>query len=86
MGLLLFIVFGLFIGFIARALLPGRQKMGLLGTTLIGMVGSLLGGFLGSLISNTEPTRIHAAGFIGSIVGAILLLAIVQMGRRHATV
>ena len=46
MGLLLFVLFGLVVGFLARAILPGRQSMGLIMTSILGMVGSLLGGFV----------------------------------------
>jgi uncharacterized membrane protein YeaQ/YmgE (transglycosylase-associated protein family) len=82
-GLLWFIVFGLFVGFLARAILPGRQSMGLIMTSALGMVGSLLGGFLGSMISHEEVTRVHSAGLIGSIIGALLVLALVSMGTRR---
>ncbi len=78
MGLLLFIVFGLVVGLLARAIMPGRQSMGLIGTALLGMVGSLVGGLLGTMISDNEPTRVHAAGLIGSILGAIAVLLIVR--------
>lgn len=83
MGLLLFLLFGLFVGFLARAILPGRQSMGLIMTSALGMVGSLLGGFLGSMISHEDVTRVHAAGLIGSIIGALLVLALVSMGSRR---
>jgi len=83
MGLLLFLVFGLIVGFLARAIMPGRQSMGLLMTSVLGMVGSLLGGFVGSLISHDEVTRVHSAGLIGSIIGALLVLALVSMGGRR---
>jgi uncharacterized membrane protein YeaQ/YmgE (transglycosylase-associated protein family) len=82
-GLLWFLVFGLFVGFLARAILPGRQSMGLIMTSALGMVGSLLGGFLGSMISHEEVTRVHSAGLIGSIIGALLVLALVSMGGRR---
>src|SRR5687768_14588939 len=79
MSLLLFLVFGLVVGLLARALLPGRQSMGLIMTTVLGVIGSFLGGFVGSLISGDEVTRLHPAGIIGSVVGAIIVLAIVGM-------
>ena len=84
MGLLLFALFGLVVGFLARAILPGRQSMGLIMTAVLGMVGSLLGGFVGSMISNNEVTRVHSAGLIGSLVGAVVLLWLFSMvtGRR----
>ncbi|MEY4548624.1 MAG: hypothetical protein RL685_4819 [Pseudomonadota bacterium] len=86
MGLLWFLIFGLFVGFLARAIMPGRQSMGLLLTSALGMVGSLLGGFLGSMISNESVTRVHAAGLIGSVLGALLVLGLVSMGGRRRLV
>ncbi|MEO8180820.1 MAG: GlsB/YeaQ/YmgE family stress response membrane protein [Deltaproteobacteria bacterium] len=86
MGLLVFLIFGLFVGFLARALLPGRQSMGIIMTSALGMVGSLLGGFLGSLISHEEVTRVHSAGLIGSVLGALLVLALVSMGSRRRSI
>ncbi|HWA77629.1 MAG TPA: GlsB/YeaQ/YmgE family stress response membrane protein [Polyangiaceae bacterium] len=83
MGILLFMLFGLVVGFIARAIMPGRQSMGALMTMVLGMVGSLLGGFIGSFISSTEVTRVHAAGLIGSVIGALVVLALVSMGGRR---
>ena len=83
MGLLVVVLFGLVVGFLARAIMPGRQSMGLIMTSALGMVGSLLGGFLGSLVSHDDVTRIHSAGMIGSIIGALLVLALVSMGSRR---
>jgi uncharacterized membrane protein YeaQ/YmgE (transglycosylase-associated protein family) len=83
MGLLLFVLFGLVVGFLARAILPGRQSMGLIMTAVLGMVGSLLGGFLGSMVSGDDVMRVHSAGLIGSIIGALVVLALVSMGTRR---
>jgi uncharacterized membrane protein YeaQ/YmgE (transglycosylase-associated protein family) len=83
MGLLMFVIFGLVVGFLARAILPGRQSMGLIMTSVLGMVGSLLGGFVGSMISHEEVTGLHSAGLIGSIIGALVVLALVSMGGRR---
>ena len=55
MGIIAFIIIGLIAGLIARAILPGRQSMGLLATTLLGMVGSLVGGLVGSLFVRRWP-------------------------------
>jgi uncharacterized membrane protein YeaQ/YmgE (transglycosylase-associated protein family) len=86
MGLLLFIVFGLVVGFLARAIMPGRQSMGIIMTAILGMVGSLLGGFVGSMISDNDVTRVHSAGLIGSIIGALIVLALASMGGRRARI
>jgi uncharacterized membrane protein YeaQ/YmgE (transglycosylase-associated protein family) len=79
MSVILFMVFGLVVGLIARAVMPGTQKMGLLATMILGVVGSLVGGFLVSLFTDSRITDLNTAGIIGSVVGALLLLAV--MGR-----
>lgn len=86
MGLLWFLVFGFIVGLLARAIMPGRQHMGIIATSALGMVGSLLGGFIGSLITDSEVTRLHTAGLIGSILGAAAVLALVGLGGRRRAV
>lgn len=76
MGLLLFLLFGFLVGLIARALMPGAQKMGIIKTTLLGVIGSFVGGLIGNVLSGDSLFRAHSAGWIGSIIGAILLMAI----------
>jgi len=82
LGLLLF---GLVVGAIARLLVPGRQPMGWLMTMVLGVLGSFAGGFLGSLFVEGEFDRIHPAGWVMSILGAIILVAIyaAASGRRR---
>ena len=80
MGLLAFILFGLVIGLVARALMPGRQSMGLVATALLGMAGSFVGGLIGSLIYGGRMFELHSAGIIGSVVGALLVMVLVGMG------
>lgn len=74
MGILLFLVFGIVVGLLARAIMPGRQKLGWLATGAVGVAGSLLGGLVASAISDSEPTRLHPAGIIGSVLGALVVL------------
>lgn len=85
MGLVLFILFGFVIGLLARAIMPGDQKMGLLMTTGLGVAGSFLGGLLVSLVTDHRVTDFNTAGAIGSIIGALLLLFIVGMVQRRRT-
>jgi uncharacterized membrane protein YeaQ/YmgE (transglycosylase-associated protein family) len=83
MGILAWILFGLVVGLVARFLIPGRQPMGLMMTTLLGVAGSLVGGFLASLLFHAPYERFHPAGLLGSVIGALLLLIIVGgMPRR----
>jgi uncharacterized membrane protein YeaQ/YmgE (transglycosylase-associated protein family) len=76
MGLILFLVFGLVVGFIARAIMPGAQKMGMLATMLLGVVGSFVGGFIGALLTDSQVLDFNTAGIIGSVVGALIALAV----------
>ncbi len=73
MGIIGFIIVGLIAGFLARAIVPGKDSMGILATIVLGMVGSFVGGLLGSLITG-DGIDLSAAGIIGSIVGAIIVL------------
>lgn len=81
MSLLLFLVFGFVVGLIARAVMPGAQPLGIFKTTLLGAGGSFLGGLLGNLISGDPLGRVHTAGWIGSILGALILLALFSRRR-----
>ncbi|HEV8535785.1 MAG TPA: GlsB/YeaQ/YmgE family stress response membrane protein [Candidatus Limnocylindria bacterium] len=85
-GLLVFLVIGLVAGFIARALVPGPDPMGWVGTMVLGIIGSFVGGTLAALIFGGTLT-LSAAGLIGSIVGAIIVLLIWRaMGGRRGVV
>lgn len=76
MNILYMIIFGFIIGVIARFLMPGPQPMGIIMTTLLGIAGSFLGGYLGYLLHGSEEgiTSPSPAGWIGSIIGAAILL------------
>ncbi len=77
--LLWYLIVGFVVGLIARAITPGVQHMGFLATTLLGIVGSLLGGVIGGVISKPrEGARFHPAGFILSLIGAIIVLFLWQ--------
>ncbi|MER7013576.1 GlsB/YeaQ/YmgE family stress response membrane protein [Saccharopolyspora sp. NPDC000359] len=69
------IVFGLIAGFIARAIVPGKDDIGLVRTILLGVAGSVVGGFVFGLLTvglrGFEPT-----GWIGSVIGAVIVLVI----------
>jgi len=69
------IVFGLIVGFIARALVPGRDDIGVARTIALGVVGSVLGGFVFGLLT-VGFRGFQPAGWIGSIVGAVVVLLI----------
>ena len=85
-NIIVLIVVGLIAGFIARAVIPGKQAMGIGATILLGIIGSLVGNLLGSLLF-THHFTIGFAGIIGSIIGAIIVLGVYVMatGRRNRT-
>ncbi|KZC95146.1 GlsB/YeaQ/YmgE family stress response membrane protein [Clavibacter tessellarius] len=79
------IVVGLIAGFIARAVVPGRQNLSIPMTILLGIVGSFVGGFLGFLIFQRDAMDgfFQPAGIVGSIIGAIIVLLVyVKVGGR----
>ena len=82
------IVIGLIAGLIARAIIPGKQSIGILMTIVLGIVGSFVGGFLGFLIFGNDPNGgfLQPSGIIGSIIGAIIVLGIyVFVTRRRVS-
>jgi uncharacterized membrane protein YeaQ/YmgE (transglycosylase-associated protein family) len=86
MGWILFILFGLVVGLIARALMPGKQPMGFILTAILGMAGSFLGSYIGGMFQG-DGAAVEASdpyNWIGAVLGAILLLFIYGMvaGRR----
>ena len=76
------IVFGLIVGALARLLMPGEDPLGCLGTILLGVAGSLVGGFLVSLVV-ARGDGVQPASFIGSLVGAVLLLFLARKFRNR---
>lgn len=87
MGILLFIVFGFIVGLLARAIMPGTQKMGIVATCLLGIAGSFVGGFLVALITSNRVGDLNTAGIIGSVVGALLVLfAVTRFSSRRALI
>ena len=79
MGFIWMVIVGLIVGAIARLIMPGAQSMGWIMTSVIGIVGSLVGGLVSSLIWKSPDGRFHPAGWIMSILGAIVLLVIYRM-------
>jgi uncharacterized membrane protein YeaQ/YmgE (transglycosylase-associated protein family) len=72
MSIIWTIVVGFIVGLIARAVMPGEQKLGIILTAVLGVGGSLVAGYLGQAIGWYQAGQ--GAGFIGSIVGALILL------------
>ena len=84
MGILSWIVFGLVVGINAKLLMPGRDPGGFIVTILLGIAGALLGGFVGRAMGFYGPNE--SAGWLMSIVGAIVLLLLYRLIARRRTV
>jgi uncharacterized membrane protein YeaQ/YmgE (transglycosylase-associated protein family) len=72
------IIVGLIAGFIARAVIPGKQSIGILMTIVLGIVGSFVGGFIGWALfgKDLDEGALQASGIIGSVVGAVVALLV----------
>ena len=77
MSILGWILFGFVVGLIARAIMPGRDPLGLIGTTVLGIVGALVAGWVGQALGLYSAT--DGAGFVAATLGAIVVLAIYYM-------
>ncbi len=83
MAILWTLIIGLIVGVIAKFLMPGKDPGGFIITILLGIAGAFLAGFLGRALhwyAEGEP-----AGFIASVVGAIILLIIYRMVKGRTT-
>ena len=80
------LVIGLVAGFLARAIVPGRQSLSVLQTILLGVVGSFVGGFLGRLLFGRGDGFVQPSSWIGSVIGAVIVLVVyLQIKRRSGT-
>jgi uncharacterized membrane protein YeaQ/YmgE (transglycosylase-associated protein family) len=82
MSVLWTLVVGLVVGFIARAVKPGDDKLGLIMTAVLGVAGSFLASYAGAALGLYKQG--DAAGFIASVVGAIILLVIYGIVKKKA--
>lgn len=83
-----FLVAGLIIGLLARLLLPGRQKIGLLWTLGLGVVGSLIGGTVANALGTGDIWELNVIGFVAAVVSATVVLGVAEsaglgQGRRR---
>jgi uncharacterized membrane protein YeaQ/YmgE (transglycosylase-associated protein family) len=85
MGIFSWIIVGLIVGALAKLVMPGRDPGGMIVTIILGIAGALLGGAVGRALGFYGPNE--PAGWIMSIVGAVVLLAIYRaaIGRRRTT-
>ena len=80
MGIIWTIIIGFIVGLVARAVMPGTQKAGFIITTILGIAGSLIATYIGQAMG--WYTAGAGAGFIASVVGAVILLFIYGLVAR----
>ena len=80
MHIIWMIIIGLIVGVIAKLIMPGDDPGGMIITILLGIAGSLIATFLGRMLGLYAPDA--SAGFIMSVLGAILLLAVYRFIRK----
>ncbi|HOD65419.1 MAG TPA: GlsB/YeaQ/YmgE family stress response membrane protein [candidate division Zixibacteria bacterium] len=82
LNILWYIIVGFLAGLVARAILPGADHMGFFATTAVGIVGGILGGLIGDRFSKTpSAAKFRPAGFIMSVIGAVILLIVLRLLR-----
>lgn len=86
MDILLWIVFGLIVGIVAKFVMPGRDPGGMIVTIVLGIVGAMLGGWIGRALGMYQVGQ--PVGFIMAVIGAVVILAIYRLGftGRHRSV
>lgn len=77
--------FGLLVGVVAKFLMPGKDPGGFFVTGLLGVAGMFVGGWLSQLLGfkSAISGSIEPAGFIGGVIGSIILLIIYRLVRRN---
>jgi uncharacterized membrane protein YeaQ/YmgE (transglycosylase-associated protein family) len=80
MGILTWVIWGLFVGAVARLLLPGRQRIGIVRTILLGVAGSLLGGLLATEVLHVgDANDADLGSFVIAVGTSVLLLAVYEL-------
>ncbi len=77
MGIISAIVIGLFVGIVAKVFMPGKDPGGFIITIILGLLGSTVGAYLGQMLGFYRVGE--PAGFIASVIGAMLLLLLYRM-------
>ena len=88
MGLLVFIIFGALVGWIASMIMGRNAEQGPIGNIIVGILGAFLGGFIMSALGGTGVNGFNIKSFLVALMGAVVLLFLYNMVRRgsHRTV
>jgi uncharacterized membrane protein YeaQ/YmgE (transglycosylase-associated protein family) len=78
MGIIGYLVFGLFVGAVARLIKPGRQHLSILATLVLGIVGSLIGGIVANALGTGDIWELNILGSVVAIIAAVLLIGVAE--------
>jgi uncharacterized membrane protein YeaQ/YmgE (transglycosylase-associated protein family) len=81
MDILVTVIIGFFVGLVAKLIMPGRDPGGFIITTLLGIAGAFVARYLGAAMGWYDEN--DAAGFIASVIGAILLLGLYRLAFKR---
>lgn len=76
MGILIWILFGGLVGWIASKIMGTDEQQGILANIIVGVIGAFLGGFIMHLIDKTGVTGFNIRSFLVSLLGAVVLIGI----------
>lgn len=74
MGILLWIVFGIVAGSVAKAVMPGPDRLGVIGTILVGVAGAIVGGLIGAVSGSAGVIGFDLRSFLMAIIGSLAVL------------
>jgi uncharacterized membrane protein YeaQ/YmgE (transglycosylase-associated protein family) len=86
LSFLWWLIIGLVAGALARLIMPGRDPMGVIATMVLGIIGSVVGGLVSWAIWGVDEGGFRPAGFILSLIGAVVVLWIWRMMKSRSTV
>ena len=76
MGILSWIIFGLIAGIIAKWIMPGKEKVGIIVTIILGIVGAVVGGYISTFFGFGKVDGFNFGSFVVAVIGAIVVLYI----------
>jgi uncharacterized membrane protein YeaQ/YmgE (transglycosylase-associated protein family) len=78
------VILGIVAGFLGRLLMPGKDKMGFIATTLLGLAGAVVGWVIFTgLLGIGDQRMFNLGGLVGAIVGVVILLGLFRLYRHH---
>jgi uncharacterized membrane protein YeaQ/YmgE (transglycosylase-associated protein family) len=78
------IILGIVAGFLGRLLMPGKDKMGFIGTTLLGLAGAVVGWLIFTGVFGIgDQAMFNLGGLLGAVVGVVILLGLFRLYRHH---